>query len=237
MPPEGLQGRGEAGWAHGPRGSRGITALAVQTQVDGHTPCGWGARSSRCPVPAGGHPTTRGTPTCAQSAAGPGCRGDQRGLGQGLGLLATLGVPGHRRAHQPRPAGGRGVLAAGAVAHVPVSEAPPRPEEAFPRPLALEGKEATLVSGGGGAAVTTLCCCHAGSTGLGGASMTHVATQGPSRPPGHSLMLERLPSQDSPGLVPRRGVGRARGDRQGAGVGPYGPNASPIQGDGLQPGH
>lgn len=40
---------------------------------------------------------------------------------------------------------------------VPVREAPPRPDEAFPRPLALKNKQVTLVSseGGGGHAWLT----------------------------------------------------------------------------------
>lgn len=57
----------------------------------------------------------------------------------------------HHRARQPRPAGGGAPgLAAGAVGNVPVREAPPRPEKAFPRPLALKGKQATRVSRGWG---------------------------------------------------------------------------------------
>lgn len=89
--------------------------------------------------------------THAESAAGRGCGGHQRGPGCGLGLLATLRVPAlqgpsalsSRRGRWGWPHGLRGTYQS--ARHHRVRE------EAFPRPLALKSKQATCwVSRGGG---------------------------------------------------------------------------------------
>lgn len=75
VPRRGRSGQPVAGWAS-PSG-----ALAVQTQVDGHTPRGWGAGSSRCPDPGGGAQLPEGPPPVLRVllAVRPGPLGHARG--------------------------------------------------------------------------------------------------------------------------------------------------------------
>lgn len=100
--------------------------------------------------------------------------------------------------------------AARAVGNIPVRKAPPRPEEAFPRPLALKSRQATWVSrggGGGGRGSSRQHC--AGTT-----SHCVVANCDPqATASGWHGLLGHLPSHGSLLLVPKRGVGRAHGDR------------------------
>lgn len=84
------QSQGRARWARMP-GSGARTPRGAPSQQRG-----------------GGARLSEGPPTHAESAAGRGCGGHQRGPGCGLGLLATLRVPGIAGPISPvQPAGGR----------------------------------------------------------------------------------------------------------------------------------